>query len=188
VLLFCRTCGSTHQAISRFCIYCETKLVASASSSETPKNGLSARFNRPLRRVVTIALVLILFFALFASYQMKPGNGGTTEPSGNGDAAESSLGKHEQEQAALLRGIDIDYDSFYAEARATGLKIGQRYRFTAAYDSGKVLYQNRKSLRASPAFDDQAQYTEFLKGNTSASRTIVASMGEDGKIYVNAIE
>ena len=108
---------------------------------------------------------------------MKPDNGSTTEPSGNGDAAESSPGKPEQEQAALLRGIDIDYDSFYAEARAAGLKIGQRYRFTAAYDSGDVLYQNRKSLPASPAFDDQAQYTEFLKGDTSESRTIVASMG-----------
>jgi hypothetical protein len=162
--------------------------VASASSSKSPKNGLWTRFNRPLGRVVTIALVLILFFVLFASYQMKPDNGSTTEPSGNGDAAESSPGKPEQEQAALLRGIDIDYDSFYAEARAAGLKIGQRYRFTAAYDSGDVLYQNRKSLPASPAFDDQAQYTEFLKGDTSESRTIVASMGEDGKIYVNSIE
>jgi hypothetical protein len=141
--------------------------VASASSSKSPRNGLWTRFNRPLGRVVTIALVLILFFALFASYQMRLDNGGTTEPSGNGDAAEPSLRKQEQEQeqAALLRGVDIDYDSFYAEARATGLKIGQRYRFTAAYESGDVLYQNRKSLRAIPAFDDQAQYTEFLKGD-----------------------
>jgi hypothetical protein len=96
---------------------------------------------------------------------MKPGNGSTMEPSGNGDAAGSSPGKPEQEQAALLRGIDIDYESFYAEARAARLKIGQRYRFTAAYDSGDVLYQNRKSLRAIPAFEDQAQYTEFLKGD-----------------------
>jgi hypothetical protein len=56
-----------------------------------------------------IALVLILFFALFASYQLKPGNGSTTEPSGNGDAAEPSPGKPEQDQTALPPGIDIDF-------------------------------------------------------------------------------
>jgi hypothetical protein len=151
------------------------------AGDQADKSAGFLRHTAPKIPAILLIIFTVGFFAIVAFFHL--------QPSGNRDAAASSLGKQEEEQAALVRGIDIDYDSFYAEARTTGLKIGQRYRFTAEYLYGDSLYDgSEKSLPASPAFDDQAQYTEFLKGDTRASRTIVASMEENGKIYVHAIE
>jgi hypothetical protein len=70
-----------------------------------------------------------------------------------------------------------------------GAQIGQRYHFTAEYRGGDWFSDGYgKAHPAGPDFDDPAQYTEFLKGDTSASRTIVASVKGDGKSYVDAIE
>jgi hypothetical protein len=103
--------------------------------------------------------------------------------------ADAALGKQGQEQVTLLPESWIDYDTFYAEARTTGLKVGQRYHFSAQYPDGDYLYSSPgKTLSASPAFDDPAQYTTFLKGDTWASRTIVATVEDDGRIYVHAVE
>jgi hypothetical protein len=60
--------------------------VAFTPPSDTPNNGLWARFNRPVGRfVLVLSLVLLVLFII--SYQVKPGNGGTTEPSNAGQRA-----------------------------------------------------------------------------------------------------
>jgi hypothetical protein len=81
--MFCRTCGSTHQATARFCNSCGTRLVAFTSPSDTPNNGLWARFNRPVGRFVLV-LTLVLLALFIISYPVKPGNGGSPAPSNAG--------------------------------------------------------------------------------------------------------
>jgi hypothetical protein len=178
--MICRICGSTNQASSRFCNSCGTQLAATATSGDTPKkDGLWLL-------ATTAGAITLGIFIIFVIGAIMPGE---TKPS---NAGQTTAPQTEQQQAALVRGIDIDYDSFYAEARTTGLKIGQRYRFTAQYINGGNFLSSgpgmQKILPASPAFDDPAQYTEFLKGDTLASRTFVASLDDDGKVYVHAVE
>ena len=109
--------------------------------------------------------------------------------------AEEARKQAEQEAENRERGEPIDYDSFYAKVNSTGLPIGKRFRFIADIETALLTMHDpavtsgfSKTIVGEPAFDDQAQYEAFLRGNNTKSRTIVASMGSDRQVQIHRIE
>jgi len=110
--------------------------------------------------------------------------------------AEAQRQKEEQARLAVEEGEPIDYALFYAKAQSVGLPIGKRFRFRAQIGHNLLLSEacgdphcTGKMLGGNDAaFDDESQYERFLQGSDSQNRTVVASMGSDGRIKIHRIE
>ena len=97
----------------------------------------------------------------------------------------------EKEKLTREQGEPIEYSVFYAKALSTGLPAGKRYRFRAEVDHHLILDLpgGGHGLHSSAAFDDEAQYEQFLQGPDRQTRTIVVSMGDNGRgVQIHRIE
>jgi len=102
--------------------------------------------------------------------------------------------RRKKEEIERLQGTPIDYVTFYSKANGGGLPIGKRYRFEADIDDHLFLRSiyGKKPLFCDKAFDDISQLENFLKepkgGSEYIFKTIVASMGWNGRICIHRIE
>lgn len=106
-------------------------------------------------------------------------------------AREEAQLRQQQEQEKLEReqGEQIEYKLFYAKAKSTGLPIGKRFRFRAFVNLDLLLEDGSGNyLSGEAAFDDEGQHERFLQGPDKQFRTVVASMGYDGRVQIHRIE
>ena len=109
----------------------------------------------------------------------------------------TALPSHEEKERVEARGdAYIKYADFYAQAMTGGLPAGKRYRFRANLNMmGRYLFLHNPNypdgpqmqLRATVAFDSQADYRAFLASNNVDSRNVVASMGSDRVLRIHRV-
>jgi len=104
----------------------------------------------------------------------------------------------ERTRREAATGERIDFASFSAKARSSGLQVGKRYRFECTPGGNLTELSPPGEGGTSgtlwgvvPDFDDPAQEEAVLKrlvGAQFPTYTVVASMGNDGKIHIHRVE
>lgn len=100
----------------------------------------------------------------------------------NPQASGNNAGSKEQEE-------QIQFEDLYIKAKSSGLPIGKRFRFDAHMNEDYIMAPDYgKQLSYEPAFDDEAQHENALRGSSKDMKTIVASMGVSGEMQVHKVE
>jgi hypothetical protein len=112
-------------------------------------------------------------------------------------AAEMQRQREEQEKLEAEMGVQTDFATFSAKARAGGLEVGKRYRFegTPEGDLAAVCRAGAPGttgrLESVADFDDPTQKEAVLRQlvvKFDSTCTIVASMGYNGTIHIHRAE
>ncbi|MFA5779416.1 MAG: hypothetical protein WC947_04715 [Elusimicrobiota bacterium] len=110
--------------------------------------------------------------------------------------------RRKREELERLQGTPINYVTFYSKAGSGGLSIGKRYRFKAgiwsyggddlalaSFVNDGILSTSHRMVNIEKDFDDILQLEHFLKyGSDACYKTITASMGWNGRVYIHRIE
>jgi hypothetical protein len=106
-----------------------------------------------------------------------------------------------RERLEALRGIDIDYRTFYAKAEGTGLPLGKRYRFVAEVNQHFCLADAGSNMLGAHLMctqgieqldhDNSDRLEQFLKGPNTQTMHVTAEMLEgsgEAHVYILRLE